>query len=181
MCYCCTISCCWQLFLWLLWGGGGRTVLSTLSSTNKQVHAIKLGSAKTCCQRDNVSSLASNDCCSYLETICGSSHIWYQNLGANVDVLQKSDVVHNKYSNWKESIFSVKKCNKRHTKVNTLLDREIENQTIFLAPNIFNFIISVQGKCGTLVEYQRLIPEVIGSSPGMICLESILLCPAASD
>jgi hypothetical protein len=29
----------------------------------------------------NVSSLVSNDCCLYLETICGSSHILYQNLG----------------------------------------------------------------------------------------------------
>jgi hypothetical protein len=40
----------------------------------------------------------------------------------NVDGLQNSYALHNNYSNWKESIFSVKKCNKIQTNVNTLLD-----------------------------------------------------------
>ncbi len=104
---------------------------------------------------------------------------------ANVDGLQKSDVLHNNYSNWKETIFSVKKCNKIQTKVNTLLDtssgdRESKLER-YLAPNIFNFKVLVQGKCGILVEYQRLATKVVGSIPGMNCLVVILLCHAASD
>ncbi len=38
-----------------------------------------------------------------------------------------------------------------------------------------------QGICGTLVEYQRLNPKVVGSNPGMSCLGILFLYPAASD
>jgi hypothetical protein len=56
------------------------------------MHAIKLGSAQTCCQQGNVSSLVSNDCC----LVCGNN-LWEQpyfisESWANVDGFQKSDV-----------------------------------------------------------------------------------------
>jgi hypothetical protein len=34
---------------------------------------------------------------------------------------------------------------------------------------------------GTVVEYQRLTPKVVSSSPGIICLVLLFLYPAASD
>ncbi len=58
----------------------------------------------------------------------------------------------------------------------------IKARKIFtVAANIFNFILLVQGICGTLAEYQRLTPKVVCSNPGLISVEILFLYPAASD
>jgi hypothetical protein len=46
---------------------------------------------------------------------------------------------------------------------------------------VFNFKSLIQGICGTLVEYQRYTPKVVGSIPGMIYVGILFLYPSASD